>query len=124
MKSNSIYCGSCAIEKYTGATNIRIYSCMLLLCMWYSFRLFLPYSCCTYTTHVYIVYCCSEAVEHFLQGLNMQRRGEGPRGEKSAMSDSIWSTLRMTLSLMGRPDLYKTCEQRNLDLLNKEFNIS
>ena len=104
----------------TGAT----YIVYIIIYMYTIFRLFLPHSCCTYTTHVYIVNCCSEAVEHFLQGLNMQRRGEGPRGEKSAMSDSIWSTLRMTLSLMGRPDLYKTCEQRNLDLLNKEFNIS
>lgn len=71
-----------------------------------------------------VVYFTSEAVEHFLQALNMQKRGEGPRGEKSVMSDNIWSTLRMTLSLMGRPDLYKTCEQRNLELLNNEFNIS
>ena len=66
----------------------------------------------------------SEAVEHFLQALNMQRRGEGPRGERSQMSDNIWSTLRMTLSLMGRPDLYQHCEQKNLEQLNAEFRIA
>ena len=53
----------------------------------------------------------------------MQGQGEGPRGEKSVMSDNIWSTLRMTLSLMGRTDLYKHCENRNLRLLNTEFNV-
>ena len=62
-------------------------------------------------------------MEHFLQALNMQGQGEGPRGEKSVMSDNIWSTLRMTLSLMGRTDLYKHCENRNLRLLNTEFNV-
>ncbi|XP_067947796.1 peroxisomal targeting signal 1 receptor-like isoform X2 [Watersipora subatra] len=65
-----------------------------------------------------------EAVEHFLQALNMQKKSEGPGGEKSVMSDNIWSTLRMTLSLLGRIDLYKQCENRNLGLLNKEFNVN
>ncbi|XP_013412117.1 peroxisomal targeting signal 1 receptor isoform X2 [Lingula anatina] len=64
-----------------------------------------------------------EAVEHFLMALNMQHQGRGPRGEQSVMSDNVWSTLRMAISLMGRPDLYELCDERNLDRLNKEFNM-
>lgn len=63
-------------------------------------------------------------MEHFLQALNMQKRGEGPRGESSLMSDNIWSTVRMTLSFMGRTELYKECESKNLSVLNTEFKIS
>ncbi|XP_072030881.1 peroxisomal targeting signal 1 receptor-like [Amphiura filiformis] len=64
-----------------------------------------------------------EAIEHFLNSLNMQRRGLGPQGESSTMSSNIWSTLRMTLSLYGRPDLYKLADEKNLDGLNQEFHI-
>ncbi|KAK3738105.1 hypothetical protein QZH41_013846, partial [Actinostola sp. cb2023] len=66
-----------------------------------------------------------EAVEHFLTALNMQRKGEqgaqGPHGNISTMSDNIWSTLRMTLSLMGKPELYQCVDQRDLDHLNSIF---
>lgn len=67
--------------------------------------------------------CFSEAVEHFLQALTMQKRGEGPRGEKSVMSDNIWSTLRMTLSLMGRSELYELCERRDLEALSTQIHL-
>lgn len=38
------------------------------------------------------------------------------------MSDNIWSTLRMTLSLMGRSDLHKAVDTRDLDHLNAVFH--
>ncbi|XP_006819303.1 peroxisomal targeting signal 1 receptor-like [Saccoglossus kowalevskii] len=73
-------------------------------------------SCINLGTH-------NEAIEHFLVALNMQNAVGGPRGDQSVMSDNIWSTLRMAISLLGRNDLYNAADQRNLDMLNKEFNI-
>lgn len=64
-----------------------------------------------------------EAVEHFLSALHLQERSRGPKGERSVMSDNIWSTLRMTLSLMGRTDLTAVCDSKDLPHLNKEFGI-
>ncbi|XP_072175236.1 peroxisomal targeting signal 1 receptor-like [Diadema setosum] len=64
-----------------------------------------------------------QAVEHFLEALNLQRSGHGPQGQKSQMSDNIWSTLRMAISLMGRIQLYEAADRHDLDLLNAEFNI-
>ncbi|GFS26034.1 peroxisomal targeting signal 1 receptor [Elysia marginata] len=58
-----------------------------------------------------------EAVDHFVAALSMQKESRGPHGQSAAMSDSIWSTLRMTLSLLGRTDLYEACENRDLDRL-------
>jgi len=63
-----------------------------------------------------------QAVDHLLTALNMQRKGAvGPGGSVSTMSDNIWSTLRMTLSLMGRSDLHKAVDTRDLDHLNAVF---
>lgn len=42
-------------------------------------------------------------------------------GSVSTMSDNIWSTLRMTLSLMGRSELHKAVDTRDLDHLNAVF---
>ena len=39
----------------------------------------------------------------------------------STMSDNIWSTLRMTLSLMGRSELHRAVDTRDLDHLNAVF---
>ena len=36
----------------------------------------------------------------------------------STISDNIWSTLRMTLSLMGRSELHRAVDTRDLDHLN------
>jgi hypothetical protein len=66
-----------------------------------------------------------EAVEHFLTGLNFQAAGRGPEESgptrEGPMSDTIWGSLRLGLSLLGRSDLYKDVETRNLQVLNKEF---
>lgn len=45
----------------------------------------------------------------------------GPGGSVSTMSDNIWSTLRMTLSLMGRSELHRAVDTRDLDHLNAVF---
>lgn len=44
-----------------------------------------------------------------------------PGGSVSTMSDNIWSTLRMTLSLMGRSELHRAVDTRDLDQLNAVF---
>lgn len=65
-----------------------------------------------------------EAVEHFLTALNMQQRSRGPSGQQTQMSKNIWSTMRMTLSLMGRSDLYSACESMDVGALNEEFGMN
>ncbi|XP_022783492.1 peroxisomal targeting signal 1 receptor-like isoform X1 [Stylophora pistillata] len=64
-----------------------------------------------------------QAVDHLLTALNMQRKGTvGPGAAVSTMSDNIWSTLRMTLSLMGKSDLHRAVDTRDLDHLNAVFH--
>lgn len=70
----------------------------------------------------------NEAVEHFLTALNHQANSSSRSGlnivlPTSKMSDTIWSTLRMTISLMGRQDLLPAVENRDLSLLNQAFNF-
>ena len=38
------------------------------------------------------------------------------------MSDNIWSSLRLTLGLMGKRELYPMIEQKNLAELNRLLN--
>ncbi|XP_046387952.1 peroxisomal targeting signal 1 receptor isoform X1 [Ischnura elegans] len=66
-----------------------------------------------------------EAAEHFLTALNLQAAGRGVGGSKSwsSMSDGIWSSLRLVVSLNHRPDLYSAVDNRDLAKLNKEFGI-
>ncbi|XP_033125685.1 peroxisomal targeting signal 1 receptor-like [Anneissia japonica] len=65
-----------------------------------------------------------EAIEHFLTALHLQRSGKTLNREAAVTSDNIWSTLRMSISLLGRPELYKAAEERNLDALNEAFHIT
>ncbi|XP_076284894.1 peroxisomal biogenesis factor 5 [Lasioglossum baleicum] len=76
--------------------------------------------------------CCinlsayKEAGEHLLTALNQQAAGRGAHGENlspTAMSNTIWSTLRLVISLMHKYHLNDAIESRDLARLNKEFEI-
>ena len=64
-----------------------------------------------------------EAVEHFLIALNMQRQAKGPGNSRTQMSDSIWSTLRLAVTFVGKSDLHRLIEARDLDSLMHEFGL-
>ncbi|XP_052270697.1 peroxisomal targeting signal 1 receptor-like isoform X2 [Dreissena polymorpha] len=65
-----------------------------------------------------------EAVEHFLTALNMQKQSHGLKDPNAVMSQNIWSTLRMAISLLGRSDLYAFCDKRDVDTLINEFGLN
>lgn len=66
-------------------------------------------------------------MEHFLTALHLQQHARGPAGappiSPTHMSDGIWSTLRLALSLMGRSDLQPAVQSRDLTSLMKEFGV-
>lgn len=64
-----------------------------------------------------------EAIEHFISALDLQRRAEFAVGGATAMSDSIWSTLRLAVLYLKqeRTTTLKLVDDRNLDGLMAEF---
>ena len=64
-----------------------------------------------------------EAVEHFLIALNMQRQAKGPGNNRRQMSESIWSTLRLAVTFVGKQELNKLVDSRDLDGLMSEFGV-
>jgi peroxin-5 len=65
-----------------------------------------------------------ESVEHFLSALHFQRSAStNGTTMQGSMSDSIWSSLRLSLMYMGATDLLGPTNEKNLDSLMKHFNI-
>ncbi|XP_060852199.1 peroxisomal targeting signal 1 receptor isoform X1 [Rhopalosiphum padi] len=62
-----------------------------------------------------------EAIDHLLEALNQQASAVSTNFQSPALSDTIWSTLRLAISMAERPELFKAVNERNLDLLNEEF---
>lgn len=67
-----------------------------------------------------------EAAEHFLVALNQQCKARAIYPTDSSVDNSssaIWTTLRMVCSYMGEHDAAKLVDEKNLNELNKSFNI-
>ena len=66
-----------------------------------------------------------EGVEHFLTALHLQKKANTSSItlKPSQMSDGIWSTLRLAISLMGKPELQPAVHNKDLDTLLKHFGM-
>uniref|UniRef100_A0A1L8DW88 Putative peroxisomal targeting signal 1 receptor n=1 Tax=Nyssomyia neivai TaxID=330878 RepID=A0A1L8DW88_9DIPT len=70
-----------------------------------------------------------EAAEHLLTALNHQATSSARTGivrdaSYKQMSNGIWSTLRMAVSLLGRHDLQPAIDRKDLDAMNKAFEMN
>ena len=85
---------------------------------------------------VYFLQAYEAAASHFLEALNFQSAGRNHTGSESSeaaaktisghvrvMSENIWSSLRLTLGLMGKRDLYTLIEKRDLPSLNHKLSV-
>jgi len=52
------------------------------------------------------------AIEHLLEALNQQASAVSTNSKRPALSDTIWSTLRLAISLADRPELLKAVNNR------------
>lgn len=57
------------------------------------------------------------------QASSKERAGVNVENIQNQMSDTLWSTLRMTISLMGKHDLQDAVDKRDLATLSKEFGM-
>lgn len=67
-----------------------------------------------------------EAAEHFLVALNQQYKAQSLQPTSSVSDNSsstIWTTLRMVCSFMGEHDIAKFVDEKNLNELNKFFEV-
>lgn len=67
-----------------------------------------------------------QAAEHFLVALNQQQKSNSLHPNSSSgdtTSSTIWTTLRMVCSFMGEHDVARLVDQRNLEELNRFFEI-
>ncbi|KAL0277190.1 UNVERIFIED_CONTAM: hypothetical protein PYX00_004556 [Menopon gallinae] len=64
-----------------------------------------------------------EAAEHLLTALNQQAKVNTTRGKVGVMSESIWTTLKFVVNLLGKYELLQAVESRDLETLNKEFKV-
>lgn len=73
----------------------------------------------------FIFFFFREAAEHLITALNQQARGKDVlnSGRKSQMSETIWSTLRMCISLSNQSELKSLVDEQDLPGLNKAFGI-
>lgn len=53
-----------------------------------------------------------EAIEHLLEALNQQASAVSTNFKSPALSDTIWSTLRLAISMSQRADLLKAVRDR------------
>jgi len=67
---------------------------------------------------LYFLWHFREAAEHFISALNIQASGKGPQGKSSwrSMSESIWSSLRLVVSLLNRQDLFPAVDNKLVSL--------
>uniref|UniRef100_UPI00398EE1C2 PEX5-related protein n=1 Tax=Pristiophorus japonicus TaxID=55135 RepID=UPI00398EE1C2 len=64
-----------------------------------------------------------EAVNNFLTALNLQRKSRSTQFCHQFISGSIWSAVRIALSLMDQPELFQAAHVGDLDTLMKAFNM-
>ncbi|XP_078419984.1 PEX5-related protein [Cetorhinus maximus] len=64
-----------------------------------------------------------EAVSNFLTALNLQRKSRSTQFCHQFISGSIWTAVRIALSLMDQPELFQAAHVGDLDTLLKAFNM-
>ncbi|XP_055501301.1 PEX5-related protein [Leucoraja erinacea] len=64
-----------------------------------------------------------EAVSNFLTALSLQRKTRVVQSCHQFISGSIWTAVRIALSLMDQPELFQAAHVGDLDTLMKAFNM-
>lgn len=64
------------------------------------------------TNTCFYVYYNREAIDHLLEALNQQASAVSTKCQSPALSDTIWSTLRLAISMAERPELFKAVNER------------